>query len=75
MEGTGFRFVSSKAALRVTIDGIPVPVEAFGPAPGSSNDQITVKLPDELIGHGESDVVLTADGALSNVVRINIGSQ
>jgi len=71
IEGTGFRFASSKAAVHVTIDGIAVPVESFGPVPESSLDHVTIRLPDELIGHGEADLLLIADGALSNVVRIN----
>lgn len=72
LEGTGFRLASSKATLRVMIDGVPIPVESFGPLE-STRDQVTIKLPDQLIGHGEADVLLVADGALSNVVRINFG--
>lgn len=72
LEGTGFRLASSKAAIRVTIDGIPVPVEAFGPME-NTRDEVTIKLPDELIGHGPADLLMVADGALSNVVRIDCG--
>lgn len=69
LEGTGFRHASS---VRVVIDGTVLPVESFGPMPSSSRDQLMVKLPDTLIGRGETDVYLIADGALSNVARINL---
>jgi uncharacterized protein (TIGR03437 family) len=75
LEGTGFRFARSKTAVQVFIDGISVPVESFGPMPESSRDQVTIEIHDELIGHGEIDLFLIADGALSNVVRINCGRQ
>jgi uncharacterized protein (TIGR03437 family) len=73
LEGTGFRLTSSKAAIRVMIDGVAVPVESFGPMGDSTRDQVTIKLPNELIGRGEADVAMIADGALSNVARINCG--
>jgi cytochrome c peroxidase len=71
--GTGFRFVSSRAALHALIDNIEVPVQAFGPTSVPGRDQITVKIPNQLIARGETDLYITADGALSNVVRINCG--
>lgn len=73
LEGTGFRFASSKAAILVNIDGIVVPVETYGPVAESSRDVVTVKLPDALIGHGELDLFMVVDGAISNVVRIHCG--
>ena len=73
IEGTGFRFTSSTASVHVIVDGIAVPVEGFGPIPNDSHDQVTIRLPKELRGRGEVDLWLVADGALSNVVRINCG--
>ena len=73
IEGTGFRFTRSTASVHVIVDGIQVPVEGFGAIPGDSHDQVTIRLPNELRGRGEVDLWLTADGALSNVVRINCG--
>jgi uncharacterized protein (TIGR03437 family) len=73
LEGTGFRFASSRAAVQVMVDGVEVPVETFGPMPDSSRDEVTIKLPDDFIGRGEEDLYLRADGTLSNVVRINCG--
>jgi uncharacterized protein (TIGR03437 family) len=80
LEGTGFGHVAPHAQVRVTIDDVPVPVISIGPIagagmPGTGRDQVTIRLPDELRGRGESDVVMTIDGVLSNVVRINCGSQ
>jgi uncharacterized protein (TIGR03437 family) len=75
LEGTGFRYASSIAAVQVIIDGVSVPVESFGPIPQTSRDQVTVKLPDQLIGRGEVDVRMIVDGALSNVARMNCGRQ
>ena len=63
LEGTGFRFAKS---VNVIIDGVAIPAESFGPEPGSSRDQVTIKLPKT----GETDVYLKADGKLSNVVRL-----
>ena len=75
IDGTGFRFVSSKAAVRVAIGGMDVRVDAIATGLEGSPDAITVELPDALIGLGETDIVMTADGALSNVVRINLSRQ
>ncbi len=73
LEGTGFRHASPHAAIRVTVGDLPVPVVSFGPLPGIGRDQLTIQLPDQLRGRGEMDLVMTVDGALSNVVRINCG--
>jgi uncharacterized protein (TIGR03437 family) len=37
-------------------------------------DQLNVKMPQELRGSGDVDVVLTIDGRVSNAARINIGN-
>ncbi len=73
LEGSGFRFTSAKTALHVTVDGLTVPVESYGPLPEDGRDQVTVRLPDSLIGRGEVEVFLTAHGVLSNVVQIYCG--
>jgi hypothetical protein len=36
-------------------------------------DQVTIQLPVELKGAGETDLMMTVDGVLSNVVRIHCG--
>jgi uncharacterized protein (TIGR03437 family) len=73
VDGNGFRFTTSKAHLKVFVDGLSVPVESFGPIAGGARDQVTIRMPNDLIGRGEVDLFLIADGALSNVVRINCG--
>src|SRR5262249_17968734 len=64
IEGTGFRFTSSRASVQVIVDGNAVPVEGFGPIPNNSHsrDQVTIRLPKELRGRGEVDLFLIADG-------------
>jgi uncharacterized protein (TIGR03437 family) len=75
IEGTGFRHASSTAAIVVTVDGISVPVESFRAMPNGSRDEVTVTLPASLIGRGEVELLMTVDGALSNVVRIHCGTK
>jgi cytochrome c peroxidase len=55
----------------VIIDGVAFPAESFGPEPGSSRDQVTIKVPKT----GEADVYLKADGKLSNVARLTLVGQ
>jgi len=75
LAGTGFRNAGPKADIRAMAGGVSVPVVSFGPMPGvDTRDQLTIKLPDELIGYGETDLWLKVNGVLSNVVRINFGS-
>jgi uncharacterized protein (TIGR03437 family) len=74
LEGTGFRHAGPHAAIRVTVDDVAVPVVSFGPMAGIGRDQLTIQLPNSLRGRGETDLVMSVDGALSNVVRINCGT-
>ena len=71
--GTGIRNRSSPANVQVTINGQSVPVEYAGPQPTFAGlDQVNVALILSLRGSGESNVVLTVDGQLSNTVTVNI---
>ena len=71
--GTGIRNRSSLANVAVTINGVSVPVLYAGPTPNFSGlDQVDVGLVLDLRGSGESNVILTVDGQVSNVVTINI---
>jgi uncharacterized protein (TIGR03437 family) len=66
--GTGIRH---GASVTCTVGGVPVPVSysgAQGTYPGL--DQVNVPLGAALRGLGEVDVVVTADGKVSNAVRI-----
>ena len=61
------------ATIRVTVGGVAVPVVSFGAADDVGRDQVTIQLPAELRGAGESDLAMTVNGMLSNVVRIHCG--
>ena len=74
LEGSGFRHATSRAAIRVAVDDVPVPVVSFRPLPGNGRDELTIQLPGELRGRGETDLVMTVDGVVSNVVQINCGT-
>ena len=51
-----------------------MPVLSYGAADDLGRDQLTIRLPDELRGAGETDLMLTLNGKLSNVVRIHCGA-
>ena len=71
--GTGVRNRSSLANVTATIGGINAAVQYAGPAPGFVGlDQVNVLLPLAVQGRGEVNVVVTADGAMSNEVTINL---
>ena len=71
--GANIRTRSSLAAVEVKIGGEPVKVLYAGAAPGYAKlDQVTVRLPRNLAGRGEVDVVLTADDRATNSVMVNI---
>lgn len=71
--GTGIQGRSLLNNVSVSIHGTPISVLYAGPQnqyPGL--DQVNIGIPLSLRGAGESDVVLTVDGQMSNTVRINI---
>jgi uncharacterized protein (TIGR03437 family) len=71
--GTGIRNLSSLANVRVTINGVIVPVQYAGTQPSFPGlDQVNVLLPASLSGAGTANVVLTVDGQISNTVMVNI---
>jgi len=71
--GTGIRNASSLANVKVTIGSVSVPVQFAGPAPGFVGlDQVNVLLPLTLRNAGETNVVLSVDGQVSNAVTINV---
>jgi uncharacterized protein (TIGR03437 family) len=71
--GTGIRNRSALANVRVTIGGVDATVQYAGATPGFAGlDQVNVVLPESARGRGESNVVLTVDGQISNIVTINI---
>jgi uncharacterized protein (TIGR03437 family) len=72
--GSGIRNAGPNAVVRVTVGRIAVPVLSFGRADDVGRDQVTIRLPAELRGAGETDLVMTVNGVLSNVVRIHCGA-
>ena len=55
----------------VTIGGVPVTVQWYGPAPGFAGlEQINVQLPDSLAGAGRVEVTVSQGALTSNVVEI-----
>jgi uncharacterized protein (TIGR03437 family) len=71
--GTGIRNRSSLAKVAVTVGGISVPVLYAGPTPDFSGlDQVNVGLLLSLRGSGQTNVVVTVDGQVSNAVMVDI---
>ncbi len=68
--GNGLRYVRSRSDIDVRAGGIRLPVLSYGPGPDPGLDQVIVKLTAELRGLGESDLIVSASGRVSNVVRI-----
>jgi uncharacterized protein (TIGR03437 family) len=75
MYGTGLRLRSSLNAVRVTIGGVTVPVLYLGAHSRLAGvDQLNLRLPLEIKGRGMVDVVITVDGRVSNIAKLNIGN-
>jgi len=72
LDASGIRYADPKAAVRVTVGDVPVRVLSFGAGDDVGRDQVTIKLPAQLPDAGETDVMMTVDGLLSNVARIAI---
>lgn len=71
--GTGIRFRSSLSAVTAQIGSTNAEV-TFADAQGQfiGLDQINVRIPRNLIGRGEVDVVITVDTQRANVGKVNI---
>jgi len=71
--GTGIRFRNSLGAVAARIGGVDSQVLFAGPASGFFGlDQINVRLSRSLIGRGEVDFELMADGQAANVLKLRI---
>lgn len=69
--GTGFRSGIALRGPHVSIGGLNVPVLYAGPQGELAGlDQANVELPCSLAGRGEVEVVLSADGRTSNIVKL-----
>ena len=71
--GTGTRFRSSLTAVSARIGGVEMPALFVG-AQGDfvGLDQINLQIPRSLIGRGEVEIRLTADGQQANLVTISV---
>ncbi|HWQ36171.1 MAG TPA: hypothetical protein VNQ79_25260 [Blastocatellia bacterium] len=71
--GTGVRFCQSNRSATVKIDGETAEVLYLGPQGQFVGlDQINVRLSRNLIGRGDVSLSLTAEGLVSNTVRLKI---
>lgn len=71
--GLGIKNRNSLDAVKCQVGGVDAPVTFAGRAPNFlALDQINVRLPRELAGRGEVDVVLTVEGKTANTVRVAI---
>jgi uncharacterized protein (TIGR03437 family) len=71
--GTGIRGRSSLQAASAKIGGIDAGLEYAGPVSGLVGlDQVNLRVPRNLRGRGDVDVVLTVDGKVANAVKVNI---
>lgn len=73
--GTGLRRRSNMNNVRVTIGGVQAEVTFLGAHSRLAGlDQMNLKLPLELRGRGNVDVVVTLDGKTANAVSISVGN-
>jgi len=71
--GAGMRRRTDLSAVAVTVGGAELRPDYAGATPGFVGlDQLNVSLPRNLAGRGELDVIVKADGATANVVKIAI---
>ena len=71
--GTGLRGLSGLSGFSATVGGVNAPAFFVGATPGFFGlDQANIRLDRSLIGKGEVDVVMTADGKTTNTVRVAI---
>ena len=71
--GTGIRGAGDASNVTCTIHGVSVQVLFAGAQGGFLGlDQVNVPLPLSLKGSGQSEVILTAGGRISNTVLLNI---
>jgi uncharacterized protein (TIGR03437 family) len=71
--GTGLRHRQALSTVIARIGGVEAQVLFAGPHPSLGGlDQINVRLPRSLIGRGEVDMALIADGKMANTVKIKI---
>jgi uncharacterized protein (TIGR03437 family) len=76
LEASGVRHANSVEDIELTVAGRRIPVTSYRAADGGDpgRDWLSAKLPYELHGLGESDLLCRINGQISNVVRLQLGS-
>jgi len=72
LAATGVRGVAGPSAITAKIGDADVEVAAVSPAEEPGRDTVTLRVPPELAGRGELDVVVTAGELMSNAVKIHL---
>jgi uncharacterized protein (TIGR03437 family) len=72
LNATGIRKVTLLDAVTVLVNGISIPVVSAGPTETAGLDQVTARLIKELRGTGEANIVIIAEGQVSNVATITL---
>ncbi len=75
LRSSGLRYAANPSEIAVTIAGQPVRVVSYGPTDEPGVDQLTIEIPAEMQGVGETDLLCHVKGRVSNAVRIAIGGQ
>lgn len=71
--GTGIRYCCTAQPAKAKIGGVDAEVKFVGAQNDFVGlDQINILVPRSLVGRGDVDLVLTADGQQANVVRISL---
>ena len=73
LRGSGFHHARSISEVAVKIDGISVPVVSVAPGGEAGVDFVTVRLPLGLRERGETEVIASVRGRLSNVALLQFG--
>ncbi|MFN0119203.1 MAG: hypothetical protein ACKV2V_01735 [Blastocatellia bacterium] len=70
--GTGFRKVTQMSAITVTIGGVNAEALFAGAQGGFIGlDQLNIRVPRQLAGRGDVDVVISINGAEANTLKLN----
>jgi hypothetical protein len=71
LAASGFRH-APPSKVAVTLGGIRVPVVSYKPSSIPGTDDVTIEIPANMVGLGETDLLGRIDGRISNAVRIRL---
>ncbi|HKA01730.1 MAG TPA: hypothetical protein VKE70_34700, partial [Candidatus Solibacter sp.] len=72
LHASGFRNAASARDIEIRIAGHKLRVLSYGATEYPGTDQVTVEVPKELRGIGETDLMCHVNGRVSNAVRVRI---